>query len=602
MLPTDDSRAARPPADIDPRAVLERFAWHPEPELIGIRDPAVSRPALERLGAAAWSTALDYLFDEALRRAMGKPTGYPDLRRRFFGPGGEPAPAPAMPTPSAELLDEFARRLGPHMLNAWHPRTLSYFTPPPLVASIVGELLAQWTNQGIDVWHAGPTGAFVEEEVIRWLCDLVGYGWSVPGEAVAPPAGGAGQGRTGGVEPGRTGGTSGTEAGQPFGILTSGGVMANFLAMALVRDVQLARLRRATRPPRGRELEGARVYTSDQAHFSIARALDELGFPPETLVVLPSDDRFRLHAAPVAQAIRRDRAAGLTPVAIAAVAGSTNTGSVDLVGELADLAAREGLWLHVDAAYGGAARLSPRIAPLVPDLGRADSVTVDPHKWFFQAYDIGALLVRRRRDLLDTFHRLPEYYRGATHRAGAEAPRAGAEVAGAGAEVPRARAGAEAPHADEPLNFYQYGMEGTRRWRALKLWLSWKHLGSEGLGRLIEANVDLARHLARRCAEADDFEALPAEPDLSVVCFRHLPGRRGEAGAANGARLADEALDRHQERLQAALEASGEGWLSTTTLRGRTYLRAGIVNYLATEGDVDRLLDELRRLAADLER
>lgn len=641
-MPRDDD-PADPHArlDLDPLVLLERFAWHPEPELIGIRDAAVSRPALERLGAAAWSTALDYLFDEALRRAMGEPTGYPDLRRRFFGPGGEPGPAPSLPTPSEELLDEFARRLAPHMLNAWHPRTLSYFTPPPLVASIVGELLAQWTNQGIDVWHAGPVGAFVEEEVIRWLCDLVGYGAPGRGEAAGPPAGGAEPGRTGGAEPGRMGGA---EASQPFGLLTSGGVMANFLAMALVRDVHLARVRGATRPPRGEALEDARVYTSDQAHFSIARALDELGFPPDTLVGLPSDDRFRLRAEPVAEAIRRDRSAGLKPVAIAAVAGSTNTGSVDLVGELADLAAREGLWLHVDAAYGGAARLSPRIAPLVPDLGRADSVTIDPHKWFFQAYDIGALLVRRRRDLLDTFHRLPEYYRGATHHAGAEAPHAGSETP---------HVGAEAPHAHEPLNFYQYGMEGTRRWRALKLWLSWKHLGSEGFGRLIEANVDLARYLARRCAEADDFDALPAEPDLSVVCFRHLPGGRGaglargadggrgtdwgagdagtdrgadggtatggagDAGAggasaghgggasgmglSSGAGLAGEALDRHQERLQAALEASGEGWLSTTTLRGRTYLRAGIVNYLATEADVDRLLDELRRLAANLE-
>ena len=172
----------------------------------------------------------------------------------------------------------------------------------------------------------GPFAAFVEEEVVRWLCDLVGYG----------PA--------------------------SFGLLTSGGVMANFMAMALARDLHLGRLRGLAAPPRGRDLEGARVYTSDQTHFSIARALDLLGFPPETLVVLPADDRFRLRGAPVAEAIRRDRASGLTPFAIAGVAGSTNTGSVDAVGELADVAEAEGLWLHVDAAYGGAARLSDRDA------------------------------------------------------------------------------------------------------------------------------------------------------------------------------------------------------------------------------------------------
>jgi glutamate/tyrosine decarboxylase-like PLP-dependent enzyme len=258
------------------------------------------------------------------------------------------------------------------------------------------------------------------------------------------------------------------------------------------------------------------------------------------------------------------------PVAISCVAGSTNTGSVDLVDELADLAGREGLWLHVDAAYGGAALLSERDAPRIGDLSRADSVTVDPHKWFFQAYDIGALLVRRRGDLLETFHRSPEYYRGG--------------------EVVHTEA-------DEPLNFYQHGFEGTRRWRALKLWLCWKHLGTEGFGRLVEANDDLAAHLARRCAEADDLEALPADPELSVVCFRHLPGGRAAAHAL--AATDPGALDAHQDRLAAELERSGDGWLSTTTLRGRTYLRAGIVNYLATEADVDRLLDRLRAIAAD---
>src|SRR6185437_10696334 len=155
------------------------------------------------------------------------------------------------------------------------------------------------------------------------------------------------------------------------------------------------------------------VYTSDQTHFSIARALDELGFPPETLVVLPSDDRFRLHAAPVAAAVARDRAAGLHPFAIAAVAGSTNTGSVDRIGELADLAGAQDLWLHVDAAYGGGVRLSARDRDRVRDLDRADSVTVDPHKWFFQAYDIGGLLVRDGAHLAQVFGgRVPEYYRG----------------------------------------------------------------------------------------------------------------------------------------------------------------------------------------------
>jgi glutamate/tyrosine decarboxylase-like PLP-dependent enzyme len=401
------------------------------------------------------------------------------------------------------------------------------------------------TNQGVDVWHAGPLAAFVEEEVVHWLCELVGFG---PGS---------------------------------FGLLTSGGVMANFMAMALARDIHLGRLLGAGRAPRGHLLDGVRVYASDQAHFSIARSLDELGFPPDTLVVISSDASFRLRAGPVAAAIARDRAAGLTPFAIAAVAGSTNTGSVDAIGELADLAVAENLWFHVDAAYGGAARLSDRDAGRVPGFERADSITVDPHKWFFQAYDIGGLVVRKGVHLAEAFGgRAPEYYRGGERVPGAPAP----DEAHTADPDHRAEA--------DQLNFYKLSFEGTRRWRALKLWMSWKHLGTDGFGRLVEATNDLAAHLARRCVAADDFEAHPEVPELSVVCFRHLPGGRAAALA-----LPPAELDVHQDRLQQALERSGDGWLTTTRLRGATYLRAGIVNYLSTEDDIDRLLATLRRLA-----
>ena len=173
--------------------------------------------------------------------------------------------------------------------------------------------------------------------------------------------------------------------------------------------------------------------------------------------------------------------------------------------DLAELARHEGLWFHVDAAYGGAARLSARDAGRVPALELADSVTIDPHKWFFQAYDIGGLLVRDRSHLEATFSYQPEYYRG-----GGDPTRA-----------PDA-------HGSGELDFYRLGLEGTRRFRALKLWLSWRHLGTPGLGRLVEMNDDLAALLARKVADSADFEACPAEPELSVVCFRHLPdGRDG---------------------------------------------------------------------------
>jgi aromatic-L-amino-acid/L-tryptophan decarboxylase len=541
-------------SDVRAKPAGSAIDWHPEPELINLRDEAASRAALRDAGAAVWETALDYLYGHAFARAMGEPVEYAALRSAFFGPSGRPAPAPRGPATLEALLGEFATRVAPHTVSAYHPRSFGYFTPPPLLASVAGEVLAQVAQQGIDVWHAGPIGAFVEEEVLRWLCDLVGFGEG------------------------------------SFGILTSGGVMANFVAMAIVRDVHLSRVRGGP-PARGRALEGVRVYASDQTHFSIGRALDELGFPPETLAVVRADRDFRLRAAPVEAAIRRDRAAGLLPISIAAVAGSTNTGAVDAIGELADLADREGLWLHVDAAYGAAVRLSARDADRVPDLERAQSVTVDPHKWLFQAYDIGGLMVRERAVLGETFGgRRPEYYR------------AGLEPS---LEAPSAdeRNGHDAGDAEDDghgsadqLNFWRLGFEGTRRWRALKLWLSWKHLGSEGLARLVEANDDLAAHLAARIAASDDFQALPADPPLSVVCFRHLPGGR-PAPAPGTAAAAD--LDAHQDRLQAALEASGEGWLTTTRLRGATYLRAGILNTQSTVDDIDDLLELLRRLARD---
>ena len=482
---------------------------HPEPELIDVRDPERSRAALERLGERTWKEALDWLYGPAADRPTA-PDLYPEMRRTFFGERGRPGPAPSRGSSSDEVFTEFRERLAPFAYAAQHPGSNSYFTPPPLPMSIAGETLSRWLNQGIDLWLAGMAGPFVEEEVVRWLCGVCGFG------------------------------------DEAWGVLTSGGVMANIMALTVARDVHLAKLLRGR--PRGTALEGVRVYASDQTHFSIERAVDLLGFPEGTLRIIPSDDGFRLQATPVAAAIAEDRAAGLMPLAICAVAGSTNTGAIDDVPALADLAEREDLWLHVDAAYGAAARLSPREARKLPGLERADSLTVDPHKWLFQPYDLGGLLVRRREDLLRTFHREPEYY---------------------------AVWGPD----EQPLHWYQYSFEGTRPFRALKLWLSWKHLGSDGFAQLIERNVDLAQHLAGRAREIG-FEVI--EPELAVVCLRLASPD-----------LDDDGTDELQRRLQRALEVSGVGWLSTTTLRGRTWLRAGVINYLSTTADADQLLGTL---------
>jgi aromatic-L-amino-acid decarboxylase len=512
-----DPRQRRTPAG-------QRFGWHPDPDLIGHDDPA-ALATVGALGDDAWGAAMDWLREHASVRPVPG-LSYEELRSTFYGAEGRPPPAPADPSPWSAILEEIRARLLPYQYAAQHPAQFAYFTPPPLPVAAAAESLAAWLNQGVDVWACSLSSAFVEEEVVTWLRSLVGFD--------------------------RTG----------WGVLTSGGVMANFMALAVARDVHLRRLRGLEAPPRGGALDGVRAYASDQAHFSIARSLSWLGFPPETLRIVPSDERFRLRGDALREAVEQDRADGVLPWCIAAVSGSTNTGSVDAVAELAEVASAHGMWLHVDAAYGGAVRLSEREAWRVPDLERADSVTIDPHKWFFQPYDIGALMVKQHDDLLTTFHGAPEYYRH--------------------------------PRPDEePLHWYRYSFEGTRRFRALKLWVSWKHLGTSGFGRLIESNLEVARHLARRCAESDDFEACPLEPELSVVCFRHLPG-----GAEAAARMDPAALDAHQDLLQRRLESSGQGWVSTTTLRGRTYLRAGVVNYLSTTADADHVLETLRRIAA----
>ncbi|MGH9070384.1 MAG: pyridoxal phosphate-dependent decarboxylase family protein [Acidimicrobiales bacterium] len=504
------------------------FAWHPEPQLIGYRD-LNARAALEELGSAAWHVALKYLYEEESRRPVA-PESYSEVRHHLFGEQGFPDRAPLNPTSSAEVLREFEHRLAPRQFNSAHPRAFAYFTPPPLVMSIVGELLAQWLNQSVDLWQAAPSATLIEEEVVAWLLDLLGtsrVGW---------------------------------------GVLTSGGIMSNIMAMTLARDIHLTRLLGLPKGkrPRGKALEHVRVYTSDQAHFSIARALNILGFPSETLHLVPSDGLFRLQADPVAEAISADRMVGHLPLAIVATAGSTNTGSVDGITSLAALSAREGLWLHVDAAYGGAALLSGRDRHRVPGLDLADSVAIDPHKWFFQPCDIAALLVRRREDLRSCFWSRPEYYRASQS-------------------------------SEAALNWYEYSIEGTRRFRALKLWMSWKHLGTTGLGRLVEQNNDLAAYLSRRVSDSPMFEAVPPQPELSVVCFRHLPHGTQNAEGEN-----PDKVDRHQELLQRALAISGEAWVSTTRLRGRTYLRAGILNYFSTEDDIDRLLEALIHLGSDL--
>ena len=226
----------------------ERFDWHPEPDLIDFHDPA-SRVALEQLGDDTWSVAMDYLYDHAIVRPVG-PLTYPELRQAYFGASGLPGPAPAEPSTAAEVLQDIRDRMLPYAYNAHHLRSFSYFTTPPLPISAAGDALAAWLHQSVDVFHAGPIGTLVEEEVATWLRDLVGVG------------------------------------SDGWAVLTSGGVMANLMAMTVMRDIHSPNGSARTRRRAAGSSRGSRVYCSDQAHFSIRRALDLLGFPVETLRVI----------------------------------------------------------------------------------------------------------------------------------------------------------------------------------------------------------------------------------------------------------------------------------------------------------------------------
>ncbi len=479
--------------------------------LIHYRDPERSREALRRLGHDSVEVMLEYLYQEAMRRPIA-PHTYAEFRKIFNVSGS----APLEGRPAGDILEEVRKRILPNAMNAHHPRAFCYFTAPPLMMAVMGDLIASAINQCVDVWVTGPAAAFAEEEVVRWMGDLVGYG---------PEA---------------------------FGILTSGGMNANLTALKMARDHRI--------PDRHADgaLRRSRLYASEQTHFSVRRCLDVIGFPPESLRLVPYDGHFRMKVDELERAIEEDRKAGLCPFCVVANAGTTNTGAIDPLEEIARVGEERGLWRHADAAYGGAVCLSERHRGRVRGLAAYDSVTLDPHKWMFQPHDIGAVLAKRRDDLLESFHSSPEYYRTGQ------------------------------PH-EEPLHWYQFGIEGSRRFRGLKLWMSWKHLGTRGLGELVDRNMEVAGYLAGRIRDSEDFEAQPPEPDLSVVCFRHRPG-----GIAEGP-----ALDAHQDRLQRALEVSGEAWVSTTRLRGATYLRAGVVNYLSEPADAEALLDALRRLASE---
>ncbi|MCA1581633.1 MAG: amino acid decarboxylase [Acidobacteria bacterium] len=344
------------------------------------------------------------------------------------------------------------------------------------------------------------------------------------------------------------------------GILVSGGSMANFTALAAAR--------RAQTPGNVREdgLGGPdrprlTVYASDQVHACVDKAVDLLGIGTAQLRKLPADEKFRIRLEDLESVVARDRAAGFTPAIVIGNAGTVNTGAVDPLDALADFCARERLWFHVDGAYGAMAVLSPRLAPLFSGMARADSIAADPHKWLYVPYEAGATLVREPGRLGNTFRRFPEYL-----ASDAESPFPG------------------------PAWFAERGVELSRGFKALKVWMGWKTHGRRGYAASIENDVRLARFLSDAVDGRPEFERL-ADTVLSIVNFRYRPAGRS---------LPDADLDAVNRRIVNRLVGDGSFFLAPTVLKGRTALRVCIVNFRTREKDLLALLDEAARIGEEI--
>ena len=352
------------------------------------------------------------------------------------------------------------------------------------------------------------------------------------------------------------------------GLFVSGGSMANMAALAAAR--------RAKAPPEISNVgahsysRALRVYASEEVHHSIAKAAALLGIGRDNVRMIGVDERYKINLDALVVTIEEDRAAGHLPICVVANAGTVATGAFDPLAQISEIARRFNLWLHVDGAYGGFAALAPTTRPLFASIAQADSVALDPHKWLYLPVDCGCILYRDPETARATFAHEAEYTR----------------VIGHGA--------------DEAFAFWDYGLELSRRFRALKVWMLVKGVGLRALGDAIEKDLKCARHFESLVQNSEDFEML-SPVDLSIFCFRHLPTQLKDIPAnENERRAREEKLDLHNERLLLTLQRDGSSYLSNARLHGRFALRGCVMNYRTTLRDMEILLDDLRRVAAGL--
>lgn len=423
-------------------------------------------------------------------------------------------PLAEAPTPPAELLDVLQQHVFPNAFRADHPRFYAFVPSPSNFVSAVGDFLTSGHNVFSGHWLASSAASQIELTVLEWLQQACGFS---------------------------------SEAG---GIFVSGGSMANLSAIVVARETRLG----------GHDTQSV-VYYSDQTHSSMSKGLRVLGFSKAQRHMVATDDRFRMDVRALEAAIATDRANGMRPFCVVANAGTTNTGAVDPLHELADLCAREGLWLHVDGAYGAAAVLHPRGAEALRGLERADSITLDPHKWLFQPFEIGCLLVRDARLMKQAF-RVEED-----------------DHADYLADISR--------HIQEDVNFFERGIQLTRSFKALKLWLSLRTFGLAAFRDGIQVGFDVA-DFAQQWLVASGRWEMVTPSQMGILTFRW----RGEG-------LTTSQVDALIARVADRMREDGYATVMSTMLRGRPALRLCPIHWDASTEEMAATLERLTRFAEE---
>jgi len=439
-----------------------------------------------------------------------------DVRRAL------PAAAPPRGEPFEAIFADFERVLVPALTHWNHPGFFGYFAITASEAGVLAEFLAAALNQQAMLWRTSPAATELEEVSLGWLRGLMGL----------------------------------PEAFE--GVIYDTASIASLHALAAARETAIPGVRDFGLA--GRSGIGlVRVYCSEHAHSSIDKAVMLLGLGHRALRKIPADERFRMQAAALGDAIAEDRAAGVAPLAVVATIGTTSTTSVDPVGEIADICRRESVWLHVDAAYAGVTAIIPEYRTDFEGWERADSIVVNPHKWLFTPFDLSAFYCRRMDVVRQAFSLVPEYLTTAEGTRGVR-------------------------------NLMDTGIQLGRRFRSLKLWMVLRHFGAEGLRAALAEHIRLAQLFSGWVDADPDFERLAPVP-FSVVCFRARP-----RGAAAGRHE----LDTFNERLLEAVNATGEVFLSHTRLNGRFVLRLAVGHLRTQESHVARAWDLLKAHTAQL--